>query len=467
MTGKISKARYPNLVSRPEVPIDPASGLGISAAPPKAGRDGTFARMGRNVRWLLGGRGFAAILSLAYLAIAARALGPERFGEFTLVLTFGQMIANLVQFQSWKTIVRYGAGHLDSMRFDRLSRLAGFTATLDWAAALVGAVVVAGGAYAVAPLFHWSIDEQRRAAVFGAILLLSTGATQTGLLRLFDRFDLLTFTEAVAPTVRLLGAIIAWLIGGGITAFLIVWATAGLAQTAAGWIAASLAQALRLSISRSAFASALRENRRLIRFMVHTNLSNSLTLLWLHTGTLAVGAYSGPVAAGGFRLADRLVKGIASTVDTLTRVLYPELARLVATNDRDLVGRILKRSSAFAVGMAGAIVLVAVFFGSNILTFVAGPSFAFAHVYLLLLAVAVAIDLSGFALEPFHIAHGHSGRVLRSRAIGAVVYIVMLAALMPRIGASGAAIAAIVTSIVIVGQLAVSAAEILRRRSPS
>jgi len=44
-------------------------------SPTDAARGSVFTRMGRNIGWLLGGRGFAGVVSLAYLAIAARALG--------------------------------------------------------------------------------------------------------------------------------------------------------------------------------------------------------------------------------------------------------------------------------------------------------------------------------------------------------------------------------------------------------
>src|SRR3954471_14764320 len=102
-----------------------------------------FKRMARNIAWLLGGRGFAAVVSLGYLALTVRALGPHGFGTFTLVLTFGQMIAQFVQFQSWKTVLRYGASCLEAGDHDRLARLLGLTATLDWLAAISGAAIAA------------------------------------------------------------------------------------------------------------------------------------------------------------------------------------------------------------------------------------------------------------------------------------------------------------------------------------
>src|SRR6185295_8177954 len=159
---------------------------------------------------------------------------------------------------------------------------------------------------------------------------------------------------------------------GGIEAFLVVWASAVLAQTLAAWGAVLANRLTRLSLGRSAFAGALAENPRLWRFMVQTNLSSSLSLFWFQTGTLAVGVFAGPAAAGGFRIADRLAKAGAKPVETLTRALYPEMARLVASDDRATLVKVFKRVSWIAASLALVLVAIAGVGGSLILRLIAG-----------------------------------------------------------------------------------------------
>lgn len=424
-----------------------------------------LSRIARNIGWLLGGQGITGLFSLIYLAIAARALGPVEFGIFMVVLTYAQLFANVVQFQSWKGVIRFGALHLSANERGRLSRLLGFTAVLDWSSAIGGAVLAAAGAFLLAPLFGWSPDVQDKAAVFAAALLLTTGATATGMLRLFDRFDLLIYCEAFSPSVRLIGAVVAWLSGGGVAAFLLVWALASLAQMSTTWIAALLVHRRRLSIGRGSLRQAVDENPGLWRFMWQTSLAGSFDFFWVQAGTLAVGAYAGPALAGGYRLADRIATSIAKPTETITRALYPELARLVASDDRETLRKLFARTAGISVALAAAVVLIAATAGRLILRLIAGPHFEFAQPFLLILAVSAAVNIAGFSLEPFHNAHGRSGRVLRARVVGTIAYLLLLALLLPRFGAIGAAIATAVTSVVIVTQLALSARQILRHGS--
>ena len=424
-------------------------------------RHSAFSRMAKNVTWVASSRGFNSVVSVAYLAVAARALGPASFGVFALILTYAQLIANFVQFQSWKGVIRYGALHVAAVRPDRLQRLFGFTATLDFASAIVGALIAVAGVPLIGPLLQWAPQDQTSAAAFAGVLLLTTGATPTGILRLFGRFDLAAFGEAIGPLARLVGAVAAWAAGAGVLGFLVVCAIAGVAQAVSQWIAVVFVNRSRLAFGRREFKMALEENHRLWAFMLQTNISNSVTMFWTQLGTLAVGAFAGPVEAGGFRLAQRLAKGILRPVQPVILAIYPELTRLVAEDGRREMRIVVIRVTLVAAVLALAVVLVTSFAGRQIIHIFAGRHYEFARKFLFLLSIAAAIDLVGFVFEPLQNAHGHSWNVLRSKLIGAGVYAVLVVILLPLTGGQGAAIAAIICSTVIFLQLAFFTAKLL------
>src|SRR5579872_4964854 len=124
-----------------------------------------FSRLWRNVGWLLGGQGLAGLFGLLFLAIAARALGPARFGLFVVALTYGQLFSNLSHFESWKAVIRFGALHLSDNQPAKLSRLLGFTAVLDWGSAIAGSAVAVAIALLLGPLIHWPLELRQEAAV--------------------------------------------------------------------------------------------------------------------------------------------------------------------------------------------------------------------------------------------------------------------------------------------------------------
>src|SRR5947209_20138515 len=68
-------------------------------------------RVRKNAGWLASSTIFSAIASLIYVALTARALGPTGFGRFAMVMTYGELMTNLAQFQSWKAVVGFGTVH--------------------------------------------------------------------------------------------------------------------------------------------------------------------------------------------------------------------------------------------------------------------------------------------------------------------------------------------------------------------
>ena len=72
-------------------------------------RRGGLLNIFKNVAWLMGGKGFGAICSIAYLAILSRSLGLKDFGHFSLIFATGLALVAVASFQTWQTVVKFGA----------------------------------------------------------------------------------------------------------------------------------------------------------------------------------------------------------------------------------------------------------------------------------------------------------------------------------------------------------------------
>jgi O-antigen/teichoic acid export membrane protein len=424
------------------------SAMGAAAAAPVGG---PLKRTVVNAGWLLSGKGVGGLLSIVYLALATRSLGVAGFGEFMLVLTYAQAIAYLVQFQSWQTVIRYGAVHVAERRGDRLRSLLAFTVALDLGGAFVGAAVAAAGAWLLGPLLEWTPPEQERAAMFGAaLLLLSLRATPTGILRLFGRFATATAAETALPLMRLVGALVAWRSGTGITGFLLAWAFAEAACNAGMWLAAGRTLRSETPDGANWRSASLRgvtaDNPGLWRFAWATNASTTINAVWQQAGTLAVGAALGAAAAGGYRLAFQIAQALSKPSASLARAIYPELARLGAGAGGSATDFV--RQATVAASLVGAaVVAVGLVGGEFILGVIGGEPFRDAYGYLVLLTIATAIELAGFALEPALLARGRAVSALVARLTAALIYLASLIPLLHLAQGYGAAAASILGAV--------------------
>jgi O-antigen/teichoic acid export membrane protein len=180
------------------------------AALPTTRPRGIFRRVLRNAGLILGGKAATALLNLAATGIAVRSLGLEAMGGLVLVHAFARTGSSFVKFQSWQAVLRYGTGCLEPERRAEFHALLRFTAGLDLAASAAGCLVCAGAAWALGPaVFGWSPEVAPLAALYATSVFFMVTATPIGLLRLFDRFDLLARRDAFGAGVRLAGAALA------------------------------------------------------------------------------------------------------------------------------------------------------------------------------------------------------------------------------------------------------------------
>jgi O-antigen/teichoic acid export membrane protein len=410
-------------------------------------REGPLRRSVRNAGWLLGGKGVGGLFSLVYLGLAARVLGVKAFGEFALILAFGQAVASIAQFQTSEIVIRYGARHLADARPDRFSRLLSFAALLDFLSALACIALSLIMVLGLGDFFKLDEDDRWRTALFGASFLLSLRGAPIGVLRLLDRFDVAALSETALPASRLVAATLCYVLAPSIEGFLAAWAAAELVTTAAMWFAAMRQlkkrdRALaRLTLEGS---QAPAENPDLWRFSWFTNVAASIGFLWQHAPTLAVGWGAGTSMAGGFRVASQLAQSLSKPAVSLSRAVFPELTRMAIEDGGAAVTKFAGRLSLLS-GVAGllAIGLVAIA-GPFLLTVIFGKDFVFAKDLLLLLTIAAAIDLWGFGQDPALLALGRPGAVLAARAATGLAFIALLIVLLLQYGATGAAVAAII-----------------------
>ncbi|WP_339824139.1 lipopolysaccharide biosynthesis protein [uncultured Parasphingorhabdus sp.] len=375
-------------------------------------------RMGANIAWLFGGKGFGAICSIAYLAILARSLGIRDFGHFSLIFATGQAFVALAGFQSWQTMVRYGTRYVhaqDWVKFGRLSMLCGL---LDWIGATLGCVVAWIGYYIFADDLGLNPAYIDMAFAFNCVLLWSRVSAPVGIVRVLDRFDIAVYVEGLVPLGRLLAALLLWFTGPTVGKFLFAWAAIDLLSAAAYWISARWIAPTSLRARHIGdWRTTLTENEGIARFFGVTYASSTLDIAFKQGPVLAVGYFLGTSAAGIYRLADQLAQGFGKLSQLVGRAIYSDINRSRVAQTAAQFRQLVKRVTAIAGIGSILIVTLALLLARQLLGFIGGEGYESGAVIFVPLALAASLEMASVAYEPVLHATNHARLALLARIL--------------------------------------------------
>ena len=396
---------------------------------------------------MLSGKVVGALLSIVYLGLATRSLGPEAFGQFAMVLSIGQGVSSLVSFESWQLLVRYGMDRLEPGHETALGRLFAFCVVLDVIGAAVGALAVTTAVFVLAPAFGWSGDLTRDALLFCFVLLMSTRSAATGVLRLHDRFGAAALVETAIPVLRFVGALAVVASGATIERLLAAWAAAEILTALLYWTKATRiirpqAQWWRLSSLRAIPT----ELPGILGYAGLVNATSTLRVAGRQLPVLLVGGIVGPASAGLYRVAFQLAQALANVSEMTSRAVFAELMRAQSDRSPSELASLFRRAALLALGTAVIIAVVVLTLGEPMIALLAGPAFAGAYPLLLFLGIAAALDAAGVAFEPALVATERAGLAFGLRAVATAVLVGLLVLLLRPYGAPGAAAATMLGS---------------------
>jgi len=403
-----------------------------------------------NLGLLVSGKAGAGLISLAYLVIAARALGPRDYGVLVLMHGYVTAVAGIVEFPGWHAIVRFGAQAIEARDDDRLLRLLRFAGAIEVAGGVASVLVAAMLAPVIGPHLGWPPDAQRLAAPYALAVLGTIRATPAGYLQLLGRFDLLGMHNLVAPLVRLVGASIALLIGTGLGGFLVAWLMAALAECAVMWGLGiwSARRQLRSSRLLGPIRGSRAENPGLLRFMLAANADVTFSELSGRIVPLVIGWTLGPASAGIFAVAQRATVILQQPAQILGQAAYREFAQLIAIGGE---GRAVRRaalhSASIAMLAAVPIVGLALLAGKPFAILLGGRAYASAAGLIGILAAARLLLLIGPPASAALTALGYPLWSVASNVGSSLLMLAPLPWLLAIFGLAGAGLQAVAQAI--------------------
>lgn len=406
-------------------------------------KDDVFRRLFVNAARLLSANVIAAGLGLVATILTARALGPRDYGVLALIIAYELTMARLVTFNAWQAVIKFGSEALQKGDDRALRQLIKFAFSLDISSAVVGTILAVGLAGPIVSLLGWNQSVRPLVVLYSLLILFTFSGTPVGVLRLFDRFDLLSYTAVLSALVKLTGVVWCSVSSQGLLGFVLVYLFTGIFGRLYG-VCASL-WVLHTRKTGGIMGEPLRGIRAsfpgIWDYVWTTNLTMTVRLLSREADSLFIAGLTTPAALGLFKVAKQFASVLPKLSDPLSQSIYPELTRSRAQGNKRQFLSLIKRTTVFTSTAAFSGWLVFVLAGRWIIHLTVGPAYEGAYWVTVIYMLALVVFLCCFALTPSLLAMGLARKSFIANVVATVFYFALLIPLVRTWGVVGASLA--------------------------
>jgi O-antigen/teichoic acid export membrane protein len=416
-------------------------------------KDQHFRSLLKNTSYLAISRIVAALCSLATLAFAGRGLGLILFGTLILITSYAKAASGIAKFQSWQLVVRYGGQGVASENHEDFKTATGFAFALDIVSGIAGMIVAAVVLPFIAAWVGIKPDYLWLAMLYCTLLPTMGAATPNGVLRVLDRFDLISWAGTVTPIARACLAGLAYAANAPFAAYVAIWYVTDLGGDLYTWYVGwremrrhGLLRGITPTLRPTSLPGAW-------KFAINVNLAASVQTVWGPVARLVVGGLLGPAGAALFRVASSLADSAQKPADLLGRAFYPEVMRMDLSSKKPW--RLMIRGTALVSAICLAAIILLLIGGKPLVALLFGKAFTGAYTPLVILMIIPFLGIFSFPLAPMLYALGKAGAPLRARIYGSAVFFLTIAPLSWQFDIVGAAIALVLGNAVNVGVMLV------------
>jgi len=387
------------------------------------------------------GEALGALATVAATALVARALEPEGFGYFVLVLAYASALELLFTFQSSRVFVRYAAAAEAAGNRTDLGLMLRYCQLLD----VTGMAVALAVGLSFAPFVTGRIglDSQAPVILYCIVLLFGVTGHAQGVLRHFARFAFIGFHGALSGLLRLAAIGVAVWSGRDsltevVVAFLVADALARMVLVFRGWLESRrqcLAPPWRLR-----FQDLRQRYPDVINFALLSNLSDTVLKVAQQADVFVIAAILAPAEAGFYRLIKVLGSVLTMAGSAVGQVIYPQIAKLHLTDPTALRAFLRNLWKLLAVGALTGFVVYALI-GEAVIHAIFGPDFLPAYRPSLIFMAGAALSLLCLPITPLLLVRGQQGALLMAYSVASASYLAVLAAGATSQGLVGAAFA--------------------------
>ncbi|GBF33828.1 hypothetical protein DCCM_2939 [Desulfocucumis palustris] len=365
-----------------------------------------WSKLVKNIFISLWGTGGANAINLITLLIMVDMLGNTNYGLFVLAQQYMTIVDSLVNFQSWQGVIKFGSEAVVDKDEGRLASIIKYGFTIDIVGAAAGLTVALVAIPIMGRLMQWDSSLILLAVIFSLEIVFHIGGTPTGVLRLFNKFNLVAIHSIALAIVRL-AAVGIYALCGNVTlkSFVILYVCVDITKHIALLAIAVYIVSKRLGLRNVVKSKLGTAGAGFIRYSLWSNIGSTADIPIKYFDVFIISKISVELVSI-YKVFKQIIQVFSMLTTPISQAIMPQLADQIAQKeDRNAYHVVLKIRNIILEVLLPVTVLCGIVAKPCFRVFL-GPEYA-QHVILFIVLLLISdYTLSYVAIHPFFAALG-------------------------------------------------------------
>lgn len=280
---------------------------------------------------LLTGEGIVSILNILSLGIILKAIGLENNGIILSLQTFCLLFNNIFGFKSFQALIKYLSISIYEEDLDKTKSYIYQSYALDIIAVIIATIFSILFLKIYSNFMGWTANITSYAPIFIFAYLFQVQGAATGILRVYDKFNYITYSNVIVNIIRFVLYSIGLFTESSLNYFIVVEAILLiLPNIILNYYALKTLKEYGLN---DFYRYKFKIEKEFFKFNLYSNISSTIDIPVGTLTTIVINKYLGYELISVYKIFEKLGGLINKLGSPLNQIIYPEMNSYIAKKD--------------------------------------------------------------------------------------------------------------------------------------
>ena len=401
----------------------------------------------KNFIVLLTGEGISSILSMLSVILIVKAIGLEGNGMILSIQAYCLLLTSIFGFKSFQALIKYISKEIQKENFEKVKNYIKQSYFLDIVAAVITMIVSFIFVNLYSKFMGWNNELLRYSYMFIVATVFQIQGTPIGILRIFDKFNYITYNNVIVAVLRVIFYLIGIFMGLKLNYFmyieLFLYVLPNITLNYLSY------RTLKENKLQDFYKVKFKIDKNFFKFNFYSNISSTIDIPISHLTTIMINKYLGYSEISIYKIFEKIGSLIGKIGSPIGQIIYPELTEKISKKEYKKAKNMSDKLM-YYIGGAGIVLTIFAYLTHKLWLWIFITDYG-DYIYPLIIYLLFTVFINcTVGVHNLFLALNYIKYTIPILTIVNLVYLIIMYILITQIGLSGVIISLFLQAVIIV-----------------